>query len=127
MLVVDDGYTRASGDGSGRDPQGGCCLSGALSNVIGNVRQVVLRQHVRVPASPRGAIAIAEAARAAALLAGRPNVDFADVQRVARPALAHRLVLQHRALVAGVRPRDLVAALLEHVPAVGRALPEVAR
>ena len=86
-----------------------------------------VRQHVRFPASPRGAIAIAEAARAAALLAGRPNVDFADVQRVARPALAHRLVLQHRALVAGVRPRDLVAALLEHVPAVGRALPEVAR
>ena len=87
----------------------------------------VVRQHVRYPASPRAAIAIAEAARAAALLAGRPNVDFADAQRVVMAALAHRLVLQHRALVAGVSARDVVAALLAQVPAVGKALPEVVR
>jgi len=86
-----------------------------------------VRQHVRYPVSPRGAIAVAESARAAALLAGRPNVDFADVQRVARPALAHRLVLQHRAQVAGVTARDVVAALLAQVPAVGTTLPEVVR
>jgi len=85
-----------------------------------------VRQHVRFPASPRAAIAIGEAGRAAALLAGRPNVDFADVQRVAMPALAHRLVLQHRALVAGVGARDVVTALLAHVPAIA-ALPEVVR
>jgi MoxR-like ATPase len=84
----------------------------------------MVRQHVRYGASPRAAIAIGEAARAAALLAGRPNVDFADVQRVAVPALAHRLVLQHGAVVAGVTARDLVAAVLAAVPAVARALPE---
>ncbi len=85
-----------------------------------------VRQHVRFPASPRAAIAMAESARAAALLAGRPNVDFADAQRVAMPALAHRLVLQHRALVAGVAARDVVTALLQHVPAVA-PLPEAVR
>ncbi|MFY9344215.1 MAG: AAA family ATPase, partial [Planctomycetota bacterium] len=79
------------------------------------------------PASPRGAIAIGEASRAAALLAGRPNVDFADVQRVAPSALAHRLVLQHTALVAGVRARDVVAAVLEQVPVLARPLPEGVR
>jgi MoxR-like ATPase len=87
----------------------------------------LLRQHLRFGASPRAAIAIGEAARAAALLQGRPNVDFADVQRVALPALAHRLVLQHGAVVAGVTARSLVEALLAHVPAVARPLPEAVR
>ncbi|MBL8755302.1 MAG: AAA family ATPase [Planctomycetes bacterium] len=86
-----------------------------------------VRQHVRWPASPRAAIAIAESARAAALLAGRPNVDFADVQRVAVAALAHRLVLRHEAVVAGVRARDVVAAVLGSVPMVDRSLAEAAR
>jgi MoxR-like ATPase len=86
-----------------------------------------VRQHVRYGASPRAAIAIGEAARASALLAGRPNVDFADVQRVAVPALAHRLVLQHGAVVAGVTARALVATVLAEVPAVARALPEAVR
>jgi MoxR-like ATPase len=79
---------------------------------------------VRYGASPRAAIAIGEAARAAALLAGRPNVDFADVQRVAVPALAHRLVLQHSAVVAGQTARSVVEQLLQTVPAVAEALPE---
>ncbi|MBX3464721.1 MAG: AAA family ATPase [Planctomycetes bacterium] len=82
---------------------------------------------VRYGASPRAAIAIAEAARAAALLAGRPNVDFADVQRVAVPALAHRLVLHHAATVAGTTAAAVVRTLLERVPVVARPLPEAVR
>jgi MoxR-like ATPase len=86
-----------------------------------------VRAAVRYGASPRAAIAIAEAARAAALLAGRPNVDFQDVERVATPALAHRLVLQHRAAVGGKTARAIVAELLAAVPAVARPLPEGVR
>jgi len=86
-----------------------------------------LKEAVRFGASPRAAIAIGEAARAAALLAGRPNVDFQDVQRTAVPALAHRLVLQHHAALSGTGSRALVQRLLELVPAVGRPLPEVVR
>ncbi|HEB52826.1 MAG TPA: AAA family ATPase, partial [bacterium] len=82
-----------------------------------------LRERVRHGASPRAAIAIAEAARAAALLAGRPNVDFQDVERVAVPAMAHRLVLQHSAVVAGETARGVVERLLGEVPAVARELP----
>jgi MoxR-like ATPase len=87
----------------------------------------LVRDGVRFGASPRAAIAIGEAARAAALLAGRPNVDFADVQRVAGPALVHRLVLQHSAVVAGTSAAQIVRTLLELVPAVGKALPEAVR
>jgi MoxR-like ATPase len=87
----------------------------------------LVQKHVRFGASPRAAIAIGEAARAGALLAGRPNVDFADVQRVLMPALAHRLVLQHGALVAGVSARAIVEATASHVPAVAKVLPEAVR
>jgi MoxR-like ATPase len=58
-------------------------------------------------------------------MAGRPNVDFDDVQRTARPALAHRLVLQHTAVVSGATPAGIVRAVLDAVPAVRKALPEV--
>jgi MoxR-like ATPase len=86
-----------------------------------------LRATVRYGASPRAAIAIGEAARAAALLGGRPNVDFQDVQKVAIPALAHRLVLQHAAALQGTTARALVQQLLQAVPAVAKALPEAVR
>jgi MoxR-like ATPase len=86
-----------------------------------------LRAAVRFGASPRAAIAIGEAARASALLAGRPNVDFADVQRTALPALAHRLVLLHHAALSGITARALVQRLLAAVPAVGVPLSEVVR
>ena len=73
------------------------------------------------------AIAIGEAARAAALLAGRPNVDFADVSRVAAAALAHRLVLHHAAVVGGVTAPEVVQRLLDDVDPVGHDLPAEVR
>ncbi|MSR62523.1 MAG: AAA family ATPase [Planctomycetes bacterium] len=77
-----------------------------------------VRTYVRHGASPRGAIAIGEAARAHALLAGKPNVGFDDVRAVALPALAHRLVLDYRARLDGVSGADLVRAAFEAVPEV---------
>jgi MoxR-like ATPase len=82
------------------------------------------RKYVRFGASPRAAIALGEAGRAAALLAGRPNVDFADVERVAPHALAHRLVLDHAARLEGVTATDVVAMLVKAVDPVRGAVPE---
>jgi MoxR-like ATPase len=78
---------------------------------------------VRYGASPRAAIAIAESARASALLARRPNVDFSDVRRVAGPALAHRLVLEHAARLDGVTASEVVRRLLDAVDPIARPLP----
>lgn len=94
---------------------------GAVRNTLGE--ELGVDQTVRYGASPRAAIAIAEAARAAALLQARPNVDFQDVARVAVPALAHRLVLQHSAVVGGTTARAVVEQLLKDVPAVHKSLP----
>ncbi len=99
----------------------------AATHAAGDGAPQLVRDSVRFGASPRAAIAIGEAARAAALLAGRPNVDFDDVSRVARPALTHRIVLQHAATVRGVDAEAVVAAALDSVPAVQRPLPEGVR
>jgi len=80
-----------------------------------------VRTYVRHGASPRGAIAIGEASRAHALLAGKPNVGFDDVRAVTGPALAHRLVLDYRARLDGVGGADLVRAVLAAVPEVDGA------
>jgi MoxR-like ATPase len=82
------------------------------------------RAAIRFGASPRAAIALAEAGRAAALLAGRPNVDFADVDAIAVPALAHRLVLQHTARLEGLTAPAVVDLLLAATPKVSKALPK---
>ncbi len=84
----------------------------------------VCQKFVRYGASPRAAIALAGTARAAALLAGKPNVGFDDVQRVAFSVLGHRLVLDYAARLEGWTPERIVESLLESVPEVGRALPQ---
>ncbi|MEK7414561.1 MAG: AAA family ATPase [Planctomycetota bacterium] len=71
---------------------------------------------VRWGASPRAALALSGTARAAALLAGRPSVTFADVRALAVPVLAHRLVLAAEAGLAGTTARSVVEAVLAAVP-----------
>ncbi len=75
-----------------------------------------VRLHVRWGASPRAALALAACARAAALLAGRPAVGFADVKVLAGPMIAHRLVLSHEAGLAGTTATQVVAELVAAVP-----------
>jgi len=82
-----------------------------------------VKSYVRYGASPRAAIAIAESARGHALLGGKPNVGFDDVRAVAPAALAHRLVLDHRARLDGVSARGVVEGLLAHVDELAEGLP----
>lgn len=72
-------------------------------------------------ASPRAAIALAESARAAALIAGRPTVGFEDVKSVAPAVLNHRLILNYQARLEKVTPFDLIDLLLEKVDPAGIA------
>jgi MoxR-like ATPase len=78
---------------------------------------------VRYGASPRAALGLAAAGRARALLDGRPNASFEDVQALAAPVLVHRLVLEHRARLAGRTAKDVVSALLDELPPHDRPLP----
>jgi MoxR-like ATPase len=75
-----------------------------------------IKRYVRFGASPRGAQALVLAAKAAALLDGRPNVSAEDLRAMARPALRHRLVLGYEASAAGVGADQLVDEVLAAVP-----------
>ena len=75
-----------------------------------------VRRYVRFGASPRGAQALILAAKARALLDGRPNVAVTDVRAMAVPALRHRLVVGYEAVADGVGTGALVDDLLAAVP-----------
>jgi MoxR-like ATPase len=73
------------------------------------------RRNVRFGASPRAAQAIILASKIHAVLAGRVNVAFDDVRRVALPALRHRLILNYEAEAKGVTADRVVGELLAAV------------
>lgn len=76
-----------------------------------------IRRYVRFGSSPRGAQALVLAAKVTALLDGRPNVAIADIRHVAPAALRHRLVVGYEATADNVEADQLVAAVLDAVPA----------
>jgi MoxR-like ATPase len=82
-----------------------------------------VKAYVAHGASPRAAIALAEAGRAMALLAGRPTVGFADVQAVAPAVLNHRLILNYKARLDQVTPFAIVRDLLAGIEETGLSLP----
>ncbi|WP_223999347.1 AAA family ATPase [Aureimonas sp. SA4125] len=67
------------------------------------------------PASPRGTLALAAAAKARAYLQGRDYVMPEDVSELAPDILAHRTLLTWRASADGATPRGVIAMLLDHV------------
>jgi MoxR-like ATPase len=66
---------------------------------------------------------MAEAARAVALLSGRPTVGFEDVKAVAAPVLNHRLILNYKARLDQVDTFAVVRDLLAAVEETGLNLP----
>jgi MoxR-like ATPase len=68
-------------------------------------------------ASPRGSINLVAAARGLAVLRGRGYALPQDVQELARDVLRHRLVLTYQALAEQVSADQLLAAVVEAIPA----------
>jgi MoxR-like ATPase len=58
------------------------------------------------------------AAKARALLSGRPNDSFADIRVMLLPSLRHRLILNLEADAEGVSSEKILTELLEAVPEV---------
>ncbi|MFQ3568748.1 MAG: MoxR family ATPase [Aggregatilineales bacterium] len=75
-----------------------------------------VRQFVRYGASPRGAQALIIGGKINALLEGRFNVAFEDIQAVAAPALRHRLLLNFEGMAEGINPDDIIADVLAATP-----------
>jgi MoxR-like ATPase len=75
----------------------------------------MVKNFVRYGASPRGAQALIIGGKINALLEGRYNVSFNDIQAVAAPALRHRLLLNFEGLAEGISADDVIAELLKQV------------
>lgn len=74
------------------------------------------RSHVRLGASPRGAIALQEVAKAHALMEGRNFVVPDDVKAMRQPVLRHRLVRSWDAVADNVSVDGLIDAVFGAVP-----------
>ena len=83
-----------------------------------------ISEYIRYGASPRAAIAIAEAARAWAMIEGRPSVGFNDVEATAVWALHHRLVMDYRAKAEKLGSSALAEKIIRETSAVSNEIPE---
>jgi len=71
---------------------------------------------LRLGASPRASLHLLRTAKAAAAMSGRDYVLPDDVQRLAIPVLAHRLIPAPSATVAGRSPEEILAEIVAKVP-----------
>jgi MoxR-like ATPase len=83
---------------------------------LGITRATRNDRRVAIGVSPRGSQRLFEAARARAVLVGDDFVTPDTIKRVARPVLAHRLVLTADAQVNEVDKRDVIEEMLDEVP-----------
>lgn len=84
------------------------------------VRATRTGSRLQFGAGTRGAISMVRAARAAALLGGRDFVIPEDIQRVALPALRHRIGVSPEMELEGVKPDDVIKGILKRVEAPRR-------
>ncbi|MDA0165499.1 MoxR family ATPase [Solirubrobacter ginsenosidimutans] len=84
--------------------------------VVALVRRTRELPSVQLGASPRAAVHLLGAAKAAARLAGRAYVTPDDVARMAAPVLRHRLVLTPEAELERATPAGAIRTALEDVP-----------
>ncbi len=78
-----------------------------------------IRESLSWGAGPRAAQYLMFGAKARALLRGRFHATCEDVEELAEPVLAHRLVTNFNADAEGVTPRSLISRLLADVPRDG--------
>ncbi len=82
----------------------------------------LVKKALRYGAGVRGAQSLVLAGKAVAMLEGRAQVAFSDVQRVARPVLRHRLIRSFEGEADGVSTDDVIEALIAAVPTRGESV-----
>ncbi len=72
---------------------------------------------VKMGASPRASLSLMKTAQAKALLEGIDFVKPEDIQKLAVPVVAHRLVLDSQAKFSGISSQEVVKKILQEIPA----------
>jgi MoxR-like ATPase len=73
----------------------------------------MIDRYVSFGSSPRGGQALLLGGKVLALLDGRVNLTYDDIDRIAAPALGHRLVLNFAALADAIDSRQLIARVVD--------------
>lgn len=74
------------------------------------------RPGVQLGAGPRASLALMKLSQALALIDGQEFVTPEQIQELAAPVIAHRLVLEPQARFSGISPRGVVEDVLKKVP-----------
>jgi MoxR-like ATPase len=90
-----------------------------IAALVGHTRTM---PELRLGASPRGALGLLRAARVTAALDGRAYVVPGDVQSLAVPVLAHRVLVSHSFEAGGGAAADAINQAVAAVPAPPAAL-----
>ena len=73
------------------------------------------KKYVRLGASPRAGQALISAAKVKALMNGRYNVAYSDINSLAAPVLRHRMKLNFEAIADRVSPDTIVDKIVNEV------------
>jgi MoxR-like ATPase len=76
----------------------------------------IATQYLRFGSSPRGGQTLILAGKVRALMEGRFNVSFDDIEAAAAPALRHRLILNFEAEAEAITTDHIIAQVLRDVP-----------
>jgi len=77
-----------------------------------------VNRYVSFGASPRGAVALILGAKVRAMLDGRANISYDDIDRVAAAALEHRIMLNYAAHSDHVDAAHIVEQVIKAVRAM---------
>ena len=87
----------------------------AATHGEGECASEAAKKYVRLGASPRAGQALISAAKVKALMKGRFNVAYSDVNELAAPVLRHRMKMNFEAIAERVSPDDVVKMIVEEV------------
>ena len=73
------------------------------------------KKYVRLGASPRAGQSLISAAKVKALMKGRFNVSFSDLNELAYPVLRHRMKMNFEAIAERVSPDEVVSMIISEV------------
>lgn len=80
------------------------------------------KKYIRVGASPRAGQALISAAKVLALIKGRFNVSYSDIDQLAYPVLRHRIKLNFEAVAERVSADDVIRMVVSEVSSKAKKL-----
>ncbi|HSK95633.1 MAG TPA: AAA family ATPase [Euzebyales bacterium] len=89
---------------------------GVRRYIVDFVRATREHRDISLGASPRASVGLLRASRALAAALGRNYVTADDIKRLARPVLAHRMIVSAEAQLRGRSTADVIEELLHSVP-----------